>query len=160
MADLEAGDVCAEEGGKLAATARTLALVTQLVIQHVRLHLNLWWKQLWFNNYPHGETFESGIKSTFGVYKEMSSILNNQYCPRTIYEPRCGSCRASDDEYSCAHGAQINFGDLTPYLTSGLRVTKKWNVRMTDGGMSWQNRRARVTREPSSDVLGCGRDLA
>jgi hypothetical protein len=41
MADLEAGDVCAEEGRKLAATARTLALVTQLVIQHVRLHLNL-----------------------------------------------------------------------------------------------------------------------
>ncbi len=21
------------------------------------------------------------------------------------------------NEYSCAHGAQINFGDLTPYLT-------------------------------------------
>ncbi len=24
------------------------------------------------------------------------------------------------DEYSCAHGAQINFGDLTPHLTYGL----------------------------------------
>jgi hypothetical protein len=24
----------------------------------------------------------------------------------------------SQNEYSCAHGAQINFGDLTPYLTS------------------------------------------
>jgi hypothetical protein len=23
----------------------------------------------------------------------------------------------SANEYSCAHGAQINFGDLTPYLT-------------------------------------------
>jgi hypothetical protein len=26
----------------------------------------------------------------------------------------------SADEYSCAHGAQINFGDLTPYLTYGF----------------------------------------
>jgi len=25
--------------------------------------------------------------------------------------------RLSATEYSCAHGAQINFGDLTPYLT-------------------------------------------
>ncbi len=28
-----------------------------------------------------------------------------------VYEPKCAN------EYSCAHGAQINFGDLTPYLT-------------------------------------------
>jgi hypothetical protein len=27
------------------------------------------------------------------------------------------SCGVSANEYSCAHGAQINFGDLTPYLT-------------------------------------------
>ncbi len=27
------------------------------------------------------------------------------------------SCRVSANEYSCAHGAQINFGDLTPHLT-------------------------------------------
>ncbi len=27
--------------------------------------------------------------------------------------------RGSANEYSCAHGAQINFGDLTPYLTYG-----------------------------------------
>jgi hypothetical protein len=26
-------------------------------------------------------------------------------------------CGVSANEYSCAHGAQINFGDLTPYLT-------------------------------------------
>jgi hypothetical protein len=26
-------------------------------------------------------------------------------------------CLVSANEYSCAHGAQINFGDLTPYLT-------------------------------------------
>jgi hypothetical protein len=28
-----------------------------------------------------------------------------------------GSCGVSANEYSCAHGAQINFGDLSPYLT-------------------------------------------
>ncbi len=28
--------------------------------------------------------------------------------------------RGLSNEYSCAHGAQINFGDLTPYLTYGL----------------------------------------
>ncbi len=28
-----------------------------------------------------------------------------------------GDGGASADEYSCAHGAQINFGVLTPYLT-------------------------------------------
>ncbi len=29
-------------------------------------------------------------------------------------------CRVSVNEYSCAHGAQINFGDLTPFLTYGF----------------------------------------
>jgi hypothetical protein len=28
-----------------------------------------------------------------------------------------GVAGISANEYSCAHGAQINFGDLTPYLT-------------------------------------------
>jgi hypothetical protein len=31
-----------------------------------------------------------------------------------------GGCGVSDNEYSCAHGAQVNFGDLTPYLTFDL----------------------------------------
>jgi hypothetical protein len=31
-----------------------------------------------------------------------------------------GGCGVSTNEYSCAHGAQINFGDLTPYLTYDL----------------------------------------
>jgi hypothetical protein len=30
-----------------------------------------------------------------------------------------GCCGISANEYSCAHGAQINFRDLTPYLTYG-----------------------------------------
>ncbi len=29
------------------------------------------------------------------------------------------SCGVSANEYNCAHGAQINFGDLTLYLTYG-----------------------------------------
>ncbi len=42
-----------------------------------------------------------------------------------VYEPIAqvlgvgGSCGVSANEYSCAHGAQKNFGDLTPYLTYG-----------------------------------------
>ncbi len=36
-----------------------------------------------------------------------------------VYEPNAGvgDCVVSAKEYSCARGAQINFGDLTPYLT-------------------------------------------
>jgi hypothetical protein len=30
---------------------------------------------------------------------------------------REGGCGVSANEYSCTHGAQINLGDLTPYLT-------------------------------------------
>ncbi len=40
-----------------------------------------------------------------------------------VNEPKCGGgreLRVSANEYSCAHGAQRNFGDLTPYLTYGL----------------------------------------
>ncbi len=28
-----------------------------------------------------------------------------------------GNCGVAAKEYSCGHGAQINFGDLTPYLS-------------------------------------------
>jgi hypothetical protein len=50
-----------------------------------------------------------------------------------VYEPKCGGMgggvRVSAIEYSCAHGAQINFGDLTPYLTYGQ--TKETNLFAT-----------------------------
>jgi hypothetical protein len=36
-----------------------------------------------------------------------------------------GCCGVSANEYSCAHGAQINFGDLTPYLTYGTLIKKE-----------------------------------
>jgi hypothetical protein len=41
-----------------------------------------------------------------------------------------GSCGVSANEYSCAHGAQINFEDLTPYLTYEHMYifTVEWSV--------------------------------
>jgi hypothetical protein len=35
------------------------------------------------------------------------------------------SCGASASEYSCAHAAQINFRDLTPYLTYDFTTMQK-----------------------------------
>ncbi len=47
-----------------------------------------------------------------------------------------GGCDVSANEYSCAHGSQINFGDLTPYLTYGC-----WWGRGLEG---WPNTAARL----------------
>jgi hypothetical protein len=33
-----------------------------------------------------------------------------------------GVAGVSANEYSCAHGAQINFGDLAPYLTYDSKI--------------------------------------
>ncbi len=33
-------------------------------------------------------------------------------------------CGVSANEYRCGHGAQINFGDLTPYLTYGSEALR------------------------------------
>jgi hypothetical protein len=44
-----------------------------------------------------------------------------------VYEPKCGGgggCGVSANEYSCKHGAQINFGDLTPYFSYGVCQAK------------------------------------
>jgi hypothetical protein len=49
----------------------------------------------------------------------MSSTLADQNCA-LVYEPKnpnAGGGRISANKYSCAHGAQINFGDLTLVLT-------------------------------------------
>jgi hypothetical protein len=49
----------------------------------------------------------------------MSSILANPIA--LVNEPKCGGRGEVANEYSCTlvqyTGAQINFGDLTPYLT-------------------------------------------
>ena len=39
-----------------------------------------------------------------------------------------GCCGVSANEYSCAHGSQINFGDLIPYLTYDLYWPHRWKV--------------------------------
>jgi hypothetical protein len=56
------------------------------------------------------------------------------YLGLPIDEPKCGGgrgrgCGASANEYSCAHGAQINLGDLNPYLTCGCchKIIKRKN---------------------------------
>jgi hypothetical protein len=53
----------------------------------------------------------------------MSSILADHW----PLAPKCKGERGwgvsgSANEYSCAHEAQINFGDLTPYLTYANRA--------------------------------------
>jgi hypothetical protein len=40
-----------------------------------------------------------------------------------------GSCGVSANEYSCTHGTQINFGDLTPYLTMSVRFNSTFAKR-------------------------------
>jgi hypothetical protein len=50
------------------------------------------------------------------------------------YEPKkegWGVAGFSAIEYSCAHGAQINNGDLTPYLTYGFDFRGYMDVRRT-----------------------------
>jgi hypothetical protein len=37
-----------------------------------------------------------------------------------VYKPKLGGCGVSANKYSCAKEAQMNFGDLTPYLTYAL----------------------------------------
>ncbi len=52
---------------------------------------------------------------TAGSHKEMSSFLADQQRPRIWAQMRGEGVSAN--QYSCAHGVQIHFGDLTPYLT-------------------------------------------
>jgi hypothetical protein len=49
-------------------------------------------------------------------------------------EPKCGGTGGegywvSANEYSCAHGAQLNSGDLTPYLTYIDEIRRQKNLR-------------------------------
>jgi hypothetical protein len=48
--------------------------------------------------------------------------LADQYIAASYMSPNAGGwcCGVSANEHGCAHGAQINFGDLTPYLTYAL----------------------------------------
>ena len=46
-------------------------------------------------------------------------------------------CGGSASECSCAHGAQINFGDPTPYLIFGIRRSSK--LLLKGGGGWWES---------------------
>jgi hypothetical protein len=61
-----------------------------------------------------------------GGYKEMSSIVADQYCA-LVYEPKCGGrgggVAGSQPMSTAVHRSPTNFGDLTPYLTYGIKST-------------------------------------
>lgn len=63
---LEAGDVGAEEWRELASTSGSLALVTHLVIEHVRFHLHLS-RNEYDNALPNRESIET-IRSWLRIY--------------------------------------------------------------------------------------------
>ncbi len=60
-----------------------------------------------------GDTGMQGVKKRCRLSWLTNSAL--------VYEPNCEGrgwgCGVSANEYNCAHGAQINFGELTPCLT-------------------------------------------
>ena len=57
--------------------------------------------------------FRQGVTKRCRLYWLTNSAL--------VYVPKCGGgvggCGVSANEYSCAHGAQINVEALAPYLT-------------------------------------------
>ncbi len=66
---------------------------------------------------PKPDSFDQGVTKRCRL-----SYLTNS---TRVYEPKCGGWglpgfRVSANEYSCAHKAQIHFGDLTPYLIFGF----------------------------------------
>ncbi len=93
----------------------------------------------------------------------MMSILADQQLPRILAQMRGegGSCGVSANEYSCTHGAQINFGDLTPYLTyaepyrrANSPLLRLW---FYPSGKSWTNKQYRrhQGKMSSSKKLPC-----
>jgi hypothetical protein len=61
-----------------------------------------------------------------------------------------GSCGAPAKEYSCTHGAQINFGDLTPYLTYVCKIERSG---MEGGGREAGRVSACVSRLGSFSIV-------
>ncbi len=69
------------------------------------------------------------LVSAPGGHKEMSSILATNTA--LVLEPKWGreGCGVSANEDRCAHGAQINFKDLTPYSLFSLWSTLLISIR-------------------------------
>ncbi len=72
-----------------------------------------------------------------GGYKEMSSILDNQW--RLVYQPQCGGrggggeLRGPSQWVQLHTGAQINFRYLTPYLTHDY-YPADWSIAVASTG--------------------------
>ncbi len=67
-----------------------------------------------------------------GGHKDMSSILADQYSALVLYKPKCGgggSCVAGPQSMCVA---QINFGDLPPYITYGYHLWIKPGLRASE----------------------------
>ncbi len=99
----------------------------RVVVQARQAEIDFWLLKRSTNTGSGLKRYESqGKISTKGVTKRCRlSLLTNS---ALVYVPKCGGrgrgCRVSANEYSCAHGAQINFGDLTPYLTYDINPFK------------------------------------
>ena len=84
-----------------------------------------------------GRKLNARREDRLGGHKEMSPYISWLTNTALVYEPICGGrgdCGVLVNEYSCAHGAKINFGDLTPYLTYGIdcalcAMRNKWGSR-------------------------------
>jgi hypothetical protein len=84
-----------------------------------RIYLVLYFKT---SNYLSTANYKGNKRVWQGVTKRchLSWLTNSAliYC----MSPNAGEggCEVSANEHSCAHGAQINFGDPSPYLTYGV----------------------------------------
>ncbi len=67
------------------------------------------------------EGFDQGVTNKCRLSWLTKSVL--------VCDPKYRGSWVSANEYSWAHGAQINFGDLTPYLTNGFDIVCEANIR-------------------------------
>jgi hypothetical protein len=64
--------------------------------------------------------------------------------PLYVYEPKVGGGAVSQPMRMAvykAHGAQMNFGDLTSYLSYGIEVTFTSEIRLTLKFSTWSTQR-------------------
>ncbi len=86
------------------------------------LWYSLYVRTLWLHlNPPSPHWYTLKPHSLHTQYQEVTKSLSWLTNSALVYEPKCGGgggCGVSANEYSYEpHGVQINFGDLTPYLT-------------------------------------------
>lgn len=113
---LQAGDVGTEEGRKLAAAACALALVTHLVVQHVRLNLHLQGRPREKNKEREKKRKDVGFKNKtcnhFGIFTQLNGVQTDFFSISDF--ERCQTLASS----------VIIFGLLMPWI-----VTKECKTR-------------------------------